>query len=114
MNNEKLTLDEAKDELIEVLKEIMERYTENNKMKDKIIRLLICFLFIEPIIFYTGFVYYKSQFDYVVEETTTTETTTDNSKDIDVSSEGENAEATYIDGNQYNDNSEHKEGGENE
>lgn len=106
-----------KDQLIELLTETQKQYSESNRMKDKIIRLLIVLMFLEAAIGYAGFVWYESQFEYAVEETTTTTTEThetDNSKDIDINSEGEGSEATYIDGNQYNDSSSHNEGGDSE
>lgn len=91
--------------LIDSQKEIK----KSNRLKDKIIVLLIIFLFVEPIVFFAGFLAYESQYEYV---TTTTETYED-TKDIDMSSEGDNASAEYNDvaGDQYNDNATHSEGG---
>lgn len=91
--------------LIDSQKEIK----KSNRMKDKIIILLIVFLFIEPVILFGGFLLYESQFEYVE---TTTETYND-TKDIDMSSTGDNANAEYNDvaGDQYNDNATHMEGG---
>lgn len=91
--------------LIDSQKEIK----KSNRLKDKIIIMLIVFLFIEPIILFSGFLLYESQFEYVE---TTTETYSD-TKDIDMSSAGDNASAEYNDvaGDQYNDNATHTEGG---
>lgn len=63
-------------------------------------------MFAEAVIFYGGFVWYESQFDYV---------STD-SQEVNVETSGENANEEYNDndvqGNQYNDNAVHNEGGE--
>lgn len=75
------------------------------KRKDIIIVILIVFLFLEPIAFYTGFLWYESQFDYV--ETTTEEKTVD----LDTSGDNANAEYNEVNGNQYNDNATHNESG---
>lgn len=82
-------------------------YSESNKMKDKIIIMLIILMFLEAVAGFTGFVWYESQFETVQ---TTEETET---KDVDLSTSGDNADATYNDvsGNQYNDNAVHNEGG---
>ena len=82
-------------------------YSESNKMKDKIIIMLIVLMFLEAVAGFTGFVWYESQFETVQ---TTEETET---KDVDLSTSGDNADATYNDvsGNQYNDNAVHNEGG---
>lgn len=100
-------------ETVQVLVDIQKEYLKLNKMKDRIIILLIVLMFAEAVIGYSGFVWFESQFDYVAEETTTTTETISNEDNdtIDVHSEGENAEATYIEGDQYNDNSKHEEGG---
>lgn len=82
-------------------------YSESNKIKDKIIIMLIVLMFLEAVAGFTGFVWYESQFETVQ---TTEETET---KDVDLSTSGDNADATYNDvsGNQYNDNAVHNEGG---
>ena len=76
-------------------------YSRSNRMKDKIIVVLIVLMFLEAIIGYCGFVWYESQFETVTEET------------IEVYTEGDNANAEYndVEGNQYNDTSTHNEGG---
>ena len=82
-------------------------YSESNKIKDKIIIMLIVLMFLEAVAGFTGFVWYESQFETVQ---TTEETET---KDVDLSTSGDNADATYNDvsGNQYNDDAVHNEGG---
>ena len=84
-----------------VLFDVQKEYAKSNKIKDKIIMLLIVLMFAEAVVGYSGFVYYESQF-----ETTTTEK-------IEVGTEGENANAEYNDndvsGNQYNGNAVHNE-----
>lgn len=82
-------------------------YSESNKIKDKIIIMLIVLMFLEAVAGFTGFVWYESQFETVQ---TTEETET---KDVDLSTSGDSADATYNDvsGNQYNDNAVHNEGG---
>ena len=82
-------------------------YSESNKIKDKIIIMLIVLMFLEAVIGFTGFVWYESQFETVQ---TTEETET---KDVDLSTSGDSADATYNDvsGNQYDDDSVHNEGG---
>lgn len=85
------------DELNKLIFETQKQYKKSNKLKDKIIILLTVLMFAEAVIFYGGFVWYESQFDYV-------------------STSGENANAEYNDndvqGNQYNGNAVHNEGGE--
>ena len=87
--------------LNKILLDVQKEYARSNKIKDKIIVLLIVLMFAEAVVWYSGFVYYESQF-----ETTTTEK-------IEVGTEGENANAEYDDndvsGNQYNGNAVHNE-----
>lgn len=94
------------DELTNIIIETQKQYKKSNKLKDKIIILLTVLMFAEAVIFYGGFVWYESQFDYV---------STD-SQEVNVETSGENANAEYNDndvqGNQYNDNAVHNEGGE--
>lgn len=96
---------EYKDTLIEVLKQTQTEYAKSNKIKDKIIILLICLMFMEAVVGYAGFVWYESQFGIEDKVTTTEETT--------VTTEGENATIDYdnVEGDQYNDNAVHDEGG---
>ena len=86
-----------------LLLDTQKEYRHSNRMKDKIIVVLIVLMFLEAIIGYCGFVWYESQFDYVTTEQTTS--------DIDLSTEGDNANAEYneVQGNQYNDNATHNE-----
>ena len=82
-------------------------YSESNKIKDKIIIMLIVLMFLEAVAGFAGFVWYESQFETVQ---TTEETET---KDVDLSTSGDSADATYNDvsGDQYNDDAVHNEGG---
>lgn len=82
-------------------------YSESNKIKNKIIIMLIVLMFLEAVIGFTGFVWYESQFETVQ---TTEETET---RDVDLSTSGDSADATYNDvsGDQYNDDAVHNEGG---
>ena len=72
-----------------ILLDTQKEYRRSNRMKDKIIVVLIVLMFLEAIIGYCGFVWYESQFDYVTTEQTT--------QDIDLSTEGDNASAEYND-----------------
>ena len=91
------------EELEQVLLDTQKEYSRSNRMKDKIIVVLIVLMFLEAIVGYCGFVWYESQFDYVTTEQTT--------QDVDLSTEGDNANAEYNDvqGNQYNDSATHNE-----
>lgn len=90
-------------EFEKVLIDSQKEVNKSNRSKDKIIALLIVLMFFEAIIGYCGFVWYESQLDYATTEQTT--------QDVDLSTEGENANAEYNDvhGNQYNDNATHNE-----
>lgn len=72
-----------------LLLDTQKEYSRSNRMKDKIIVVLIVLMFLEAIIGYCGFVWYESQFDYVTTEQTT--------QDVDLSTEGDNANAEYND-----------------
>ena len=91
------------DEVERVLIDTQKEYSKSNRTKDKIIMLLIILMFLEAVIGYSGFVWYESQFDYVTTEQTT--------QDVDLSTEGDNANTEYNDvqGNQYNDSATHNE-----
>lgn len=86
-----------------VLLDVQKEYSKSNKFKDKIIIVLIVLMFLEAVIGYSGFLWYESQFDYVTTEQTTS--------DVDLSTEGDNANAEYneVQGNQYNDSAIHNE-----
>ena len=86
--------------LNKVLLDVQKEYAQSNKLKDKIIILLIVLMFAEAVVGYSGFVWYESKF-----ETTTTE-------QIEVGTDGDNANAEYndVEGNQYNDSAVHNEG----
>lgn len=90
-----------------VLIDTQKEYSHSNRVKDKIIILLIVLMFLEAVIGYCGFVWYESQFDYVTTEETET------TKDVSIGTNGDNANAEYndINGNQYNDSAVHNEGG---
>ena len=89
-----------------LLLDVQKEYRKSNRLKDKIIILLIVLMFLQAVVGYSGFVWYESQFDYVETETI------DSSSDIDVNADGESANASYVEGSQYNDNAVHTEGGE--
>lgn len=97
----KEVIEHMQSEFENILLDTQKEYRRSNRMKDKIIVVLIVLMFLEAIIGYCGFVWYESQFDYVTTEQTT--------QDIDLSTEGDNASAEYNDvqGNQYNDNATH-------
>ena len=86
-----------------LLLDTQKEYSRSNRMKDKIIIVLIVLMFLEAVIGYSGFLWYESQFDYVTTEQTTS--------DVDLSMEGDNANAEYneVQGNQYNDSATHNE-----
>ena len=76
---------------------------KSNKMKDRIIILLIVIVFLQSIIFSGIVIHMHNDNEYVETITTTTE---DNSN-VEVNTEGEGAIAEYVEGNQYNDNATH-------
>lgn len=92
-------------EFEKVLIDSQKEVGKSNKRKDKIIVLLIVLMFLEAVVGYSGFIWYESQFDYVATDETT--------KDVDLSTEGNNNNAEYneVQGSQYNDNATHTEGG---
>lgn len=93
------------EEFSEVLLDVQKEYKRSNKLKDIIIIILIVLMFLQSAFNFGCFVWYESQFDYV---------TTDG-KNVDVETSGDNANAEYndVNGNQYNDNAVHNQGGEN-
>lgn len=105
MDNEK--------QILGLMIDIQKVFVETLKAKDRIIKMLIICMFLEAVSFAACFAWYESQFEYTdtVTETIETDNHTESNKDIDISSEGDSAEATYIDGNQYNDESVHNEEG---
>lgn len=54
-----------------LLLDMQKEYSHSNRIKDKIIIVLIAFMFLEAVIGYCGFVWYESKFDYVTTEQTT-------------------------------------------
>lgn len=97
----------SNDDVEKLLFDTQRIYSESNKIKDKIIIMLIVLMFLEAVAGFAGFVWYESQFETVQ---TTEETET---KDVDLSTSGDSADATYNDvsGDQYNDDAVHNEGG---
>lgn len=90
-----------------LMSDVQSEYLKSNKTKDKIIVLLIVLMFLEAAVFFGGFVWYESQFEYVE--------TTEDTESVSLDTNGDNASIDYdynnIDGNQYNDNVTHNEGG---
>lgn len=54
-----------------LLLDTQKEYSRSNRMKDKIIVVLIVLIFLEAVVGYCGFVWYESQYDYVTTEQTT-------------------------------------------
>lgn len=81
-------------EFEKVLIDSQKEVGKSNKRKDKIIVLLIVLMFLEAIVGYSGFIWYESQFDYV--------TTEQETQDVDLSTEGDNANAEYNDDREIN------------
>ena len=75
----KEVIEHMQSEFENILLDTQKEYRRSNRMKDKIIVVLIVLMFLEAIIGYCGFVWYESQFDYVTTEQTT--------QDIDLSTE---------------------------
>lgn len=90
-----------------LMSDVQSEYLKSNKTKDRIIILLIVLMFLEAAVFFVGFVWYESQFEYVE--------TTEDAESVSLDTNGDNASIDYdynnIDGNQYNDNVTHNEGG---
>lgn len=90
-----------------LMSDVQSEYLKSNKTKDRIIILLIVLMFLEAAVFFGGFVWYESQFEYVE--------TTEDAESVSLDTNGDNASIDYdynnIDGNQYNDNVTHNEGG---
>ena len=90
-----------------IMSDVQSEYLKSNKTKDRIIILLIVLMFLEAAVFFGGFVWYESQFEYVE--------TTEDAESVSLDTNGDNASIDYdynnIDGNQYNDNVTHNEGG---
>ena len=91
-------------EFEEILIDVQKEYKRSNKLKDIIIIILIVLMFLQSAFNFGCFVWYESQFDYV----------TTSGKDVDIETGGDNANAEYndVNGNQYNDNAVHNQGGE--
>lgn len=67
----KEVIEHMQSEFENILLDTQKEYRRSNRMKDKIIVVLIVLMFLEAIIGYCGFVWYESQFDYVTTEQTT-------------------------------------------
>lgn len=93
------------EEFSEVLLDVQKEYKRSNKLKDIIIIILIVLMFLQSAFNFGCFVWYESQFDYVITD----------GKNVDVETSRDNANAEYndVNGNQYNDNAVHNQGGEN-
>lgn len=77
-------------EFNDILLDTQKEYSRSNRMKDRIIIVLIVLMFLEAVIGYCGFVWYESQFDYVTTETV------DKSSDVDINADGDSANASYV------------------
>lgn len=100
MKVEENKVTEEKDmNLVGVLLETQREYAHSNKMKDKIIILLIVCMLIETL----AFVWYESQFEIT---TGTTETKT---IEMDASGDSANTEYNDVSGNMYTDSAVHSE-----
>lgn len=92
-------------ELNQILKDTVESQGKTIRHLKQIVIILIISWLLSMCFGFGAFVWYESQFEYeiVTEETTT---------DVQLDSSGENANAEYndVEGDQYNDNSTHKEG----
>lgn len=64
----KEVIEHMQSEFENILLDTQKEYRRSNRMKDKIIAVLIVLMFLEAIIGYCGFVWYESQFDYVTTE----------------------------------------------
>lgn len=69
--NKKDGIKRMQGEFENLLLDTQKEYSRSNRMKDKIIIVLIVLMFLEAVIGYCGFVWYESQFDYVTTEQTT-------------------------------------------
>lgn len=78
------------EELNKLLIDSQQQICYENRVKNKIIIALILVIFIESIFFFSGFIYYESQFEK-------TETVT-----LDTKGENANIDYSNITGNQYN------------
>lgn len=56
------------DEFGQILLDTQKEYSRSNRIKDKIIIILVVLMFLEAVIGYSGFIWYESQFDYVTTE----------------------------------------------
>ena len=89
----------------DILLDSLKHQRKETKFWKKFCVILICFIVFISCFYYAGFVWYESQFEYI--DTTTGMSTSD----VDISTEGENANAEYndVDENQYNDNATHSQ-----
>lgn len=98
------------DNKLQLLLDIQKETARMNFELMKVIkRLIICIVLIVAI-FVGAAIYFVNTFE--IEETYTETTTTETVDDVDITSSGEGSEATYIGGDQYNDESVHDENSE--
>lgn len=91
------------EELKQVILDSARQAVKENIFLRRLVGKLLAVVILCVIIIVGGFVYYETQFESV---TTTTETS-----DIQLQTEGDSANAQYIEGSQYNDNAVHTENG---
>lgn len=82
-----------------ILKDTINQQGETIKHMKHIIITLICAFFITLCFGFGAFVWFESQFEYTSE-----------TQETEVYTEGDNANASYTGGDQYNDSSTHNEG----
>lgn len=78
-----------------LLLDTQKEYSRSNRMKDKIIIVLIVLMFLEALIGYYGFVWYESQFDYVTTEQTTQDVDGGRKENIVVALQGTENDGIY-------------------
>ena len=93
---------DALDQSIALNRIVMTLLTAQKENNKRLFIALVVSLLMNAFIV-AGFLWYESQWEYVTTSTETVETTQ--------SVEGDNAQINNVEGNQYNDNSVHKEGG---
>lgn len=81
----------------DVLIDMQKSTTQSNKVKDRIIILLIILMFIEAVVSFSLFVWYESQFETVI------------TNDTAVSADGDSSIAQYVGGDNYDDGATHDE-----
>lgn len=91
------------DELKDLLVDVQAETNRSSRVKDVIIIVLIVLVLLRDAVVVCGYFWYESQFEYTTEET----------KEVEMSTEGENANIDYsennVQGDQYNDNATHND-----